>query len=123
MISLIIAIGVFDVCKILQTFFVFSAVFLIVFRFKNGRESTISLRDVALVLGRGSSNQSWHETIPPETVEVIHYGSSPSENASTHHEHDTLSCELPDEKDKPLGRKSNGDTPKASNVKIPIKLF
>ena len=86
-------------------------------RFKNGRESTVSLRDVAPVPGPGSSNQLWHETIPPEPEAVIHDGSFSSENALPHHEHDTLSPELPDEENKSLRRESNGDTPKASNDK------
>ena len=83
-------------------------------RFKNGRESTVSLRDVAPVPGPGSSNQLWHETIPPEPEAVIHDGSFSSENALPH-EHDTLSPELLDEENKSLRRESNDDTPKASN--------
>ena len=86
-------------------------------RFKNGRESTVSLRDVAPVPDSGSSNQSWHETIPPEPEEAIHDGSSPNENASTHHEHDILTPKLPDEEETFLRRESNGDTPKVSNDK------
>ena len=66
-------------------------------RFKNGRESTVSLRDVAPVPDSGSSNQSWHETIPPEPEEAIRDGSPPSKNTSIHHEHDTLTPKLPDE--------------------------
>ena len=65
-------------------------------RFKNARESTVSLRDVAPVPDSGSSNQSWHKTIPPEPEEAIHDGSSPNENASTHHEHDILTPKLPE---------------------------
>ena len=76
-------------------------------RFNNGRESNVSLGDVAPVPGPGSFNQSWHETIPPEPQELIHDGSPPSENASTHHECDTLSPKLPDEEDKPLRREAN----------------
>ena len=84
-------------------------------RFKNGRESTVSLRDVAPVPDSGYSNQSWHETIPPEPEEPIHDGFSPDENASTHHEHEILTPKLPDEEEKSLRRESNSDTPKASN--------
>ena len=84
-------------------------------RFKNGRESTVSLRDVAPVPDSGSSNQSLHETIPSEPEEAIHDGSSPNENASTYHEHDILTPKLPDEEEKSLRRESNDDTPKALN--------
>ena len=73
------------------------------------------MRDVAPVPGPGSTNQSWHETIFPEPEEVIHDRFSPSKNASTHHEHDTLSPKLPDEEDKPLRREPNGDTQKLPN--------
>ena len=51
----------------------------------------------------------------PETKKVIHNGSSPSKNALTHHEHDKLSPEFPDKKDKSLHQESNGDTKKALN--------
>ena len=93
-------------------------------RFKNGRESTVSLGDVAPVPGPGSFNQSWHETIPPEPQELIHDGSSPSENASTHHECDTLSPKLPNEEDKPLRREANMVIhQKLRMMRILIKLF
>ena len=69
-------------------------------RVKNGRECTVSLKDVAPIPGPGLSNQSWHETIPPKPEEVIYDRFSPSKNASTHHEHDTLSFKLADEEDK-----------------------
>ena len=72
------------------------------------------MRDVAPVPDSGSSNQSWHETIPSEPEEAVHDSSSPSENASTHHEHDVLTPKLPDEEEKSLRRESNDDTPKAS---------
>ena len=80
-------------------------------QFKNSCENTVSLKDVTPVIGPGSSNQSWYETIPLEPKKVIHDGFSPRNNASTHHEHDMLSPKLPDEEDKSLHRESNGDTP------------
>ena len=69
-------------------------------RVKNGGECIVSLRDVAPIPGPGLSNQSWHETIPPEPEEVIYDRFSPSKNASTHHKHHTLSFKLADEEDK-----------------------
>ena len=92
-------------------------------RVKNGREYIVSLKDVAPVPGPGLFNQSWHETIPPEPEEVIYDRFSANKNASTHHEHDTLSPKMPDEEDKPLRREPNGDTQKISNDEDFIKLF
>ena len=65
-------------------------------RFKNVHESAVSLGDVASVFDSESSNQSRHETIPPEPEEAIHEGCSPSENTSTHHEHIhwLLNCQM-----------------------------
>ena len=56
-----------------------------------------------------------HETIYPEPEEVILNDPSPSENASTHNEHDTLSPKKPNEEYKSLCQKSDGDTPKPLN--------